>query len=203
MSEYEVTFKTCALNEVQEQQVLADLDGFVGGHGEQTLVTVSADGDTAVAVTKRLIANLRGLGIEVLEVHPDLVPLGVIAQRTGTTRQAVSNWSRRARRAANPFPRPTFLAGGGLWRWQEVNEWLAQRQLAHDPVSYLTAQDELIVNYWLRVHTNAFASSRSGWGTPRRVEATGVAQGPVASPTGWTVHDKLDVFVQRREGADA
>lgn len=159
MAEYEVTFVTGPLSDEQEDVLESRLDASVGGHGEVTLVTASAKAPDGTAAAKRIAAEIRDAGVPVHRVHPDLVNIGQIAKRAGVTRQAASHWANGRRKTG--FPAPHVLAGGNLWRWQEVNEWLAEAGHPHDEVRYLTAQDETVVDYWLYVHRNASAWRKS------------------------------------------
>lgn len=151
--EYEVTFVTGPVSDEQEDALEKALGAFVGGHGDVVLVTASAEATDGVAAAKALTTELRKVGVSVRRVHSDLVNIGQIAKRAGVTRQAVSHWV-KGRRKTN-FPSCHLLAGGGVWRWEEVNLWLAAAGHKHDEMHFLTAQEETIVDYWLYVHRNA------------------------------------------------
>lgn len=178
MTEYEVTFVTGSMSEEQEDVLGSRLDALVGGHGEVTLVTASAEASDGTAAAKAIASEIRDAGVSVHRVHPDLVNIGQIAKRVGVTRQAASHWAKGRRKTG--FPAAYLLAGGNLWRWQEVNEWLAEAGHPHDEVRYLTAQDETVTDYWLYVHRNA-----SAW---RKTEVSVVQIPPATFAAGasWT-----------------
>lgn len=150
MPDFEATFRTRPLTEPQEDLVSDVLGGMVGGHGDVTLVTLDLPGESGESAGHAMARTLTENGIEVIGVHPDLVTRGVIAERCKETRQAVGNWIRGDRLAASPFPSSFNLVGGGVWRWQEVNDWLRDQGKNHDTdVGYLTWQDEVAVDYAL------------------------------------------------------
>lgn len=146
MVEYEVTFVVGLLTEEQEQWIGAELDGFVGGHGETTLATVSRCADNGTAAARELLGLLLDQGVHAIRVYDDLVTRGQIAARAGVTPQAVGLWVRRERHSRHAFPQPHVLAGGGLWRWAEVNEWLKAKGFTGDEVSYLSFHEVSEVN---------------------------------------------------------
>ncbi|MDR6862164.1 hypothetical protein [Phycicoccus sp. 3266] len=124
-TQFELAFVTDAIDESVEMELVSTVDAFVGGHGNVTIVTLTVPGPTVIDGMHRATATMKSLGIEVRAVHDDIVDRSQIASRLGTSTQAVGNWARGERRLAQPFPDPVILSGGGLWRWQEVADWLA------------------------------------------------------------------------------
>ncbi|MDP4024343.1 hypothetical protein Q8W71_17080 [Methylobacterium sp. NEAU 140] len=89
----------------------------------------------AVAIGSALAAVERA-GASVERVEPDpLVSLADIAQRTGMSRAAMTQYAKGQR--AEGFPRPVakVTSDSPLWDWASVSLWLAQRQkLGHAEV---------------------------------------------------------------------
>lgn len=149
MSEFEFMFVIDKVDDAIEQVVVEDLQGFVGGHGRTTLLTIVGVGDDAVDAGGRLIAILRNHGVTVRRVYEDIVTRAQIAERMGVTRQGVGLWVRGLRLGTHPFPEPHVLGGGGLWLWTDVNQWLRDSGLEHDEVDYPTAMDIARLNTML------------------------------------------------------
>lgn len=158
MPEYEWMFVVAALSEEQERSILDDLDGFVGGHDATTLVTVSAEGDDADSVGRSMVHALLDLGVEVSRAYYDLVGRSEIARRAGVTPQAVGNWARGSRQDSIPFPAKFALAGGGVWLWHDVHNWLTRAQIDCDveQISYASQDDVESLNCWLAQRHGAF-----------------------------------------------
>jgi hypothetical protein len=71
---------------------------------------------------------VRRAGASVERIEPDyLVSLSDIAERSGKTRQAISLYTRGER--GNDFPAPVarVTSNHPLWDWEEVAEWLVDR----------------------------------------------------------------------------
>ena len=65
-------------------------------------------------------------GLRVLRLDPELVDIADIARRTGRPVPEVEQWTHGEPFAAGSFPFPEGTPGRSLvWRWAEVNEWLA------------------------------------------------------------------------------
>ncbi|GCD91206.1 hypothetical protein [Nocardioides sp. LS1] len=85
----------------------------------------------AVRVARRIERYLPG--VEVVEVHDELVALGDIAVRTGMKHEAVRLWAAGKRRAGGtPFPGPRQIVAAErgrsmkLYAWREVVSWIRQ-----------------------------------------------------------------------------
>lgn len=150
MAEYEFMLVIDSVDDHLESVLTDEFEGFVGGHGHTTLLTVSFDGVDAVSAAQAGISRLHQHGVHVHRVYDDLVARAQIAERAGVTRQAAGMWARGERQTAHAFPEPFVLVGGGLWRWHDVNDWLRQVGLPHDEVDYPSAADVARINTWQR-----------------------------------------------------
>lgn len=95
-------------------------------HGVHRM-TVSGSGPDAVAAAGAVVARARKLApaMRILRLDPDLVGVSDIAERTGRSRQNVTQWVHGQRRDRAPFPAPEGTVGRSLvWLWSEVNAWL-------------------------------------------------------------------------------
>lgn len=74
------------------------------------------------------IAAVRKAGAEVDRVEPDhLVSLSEIAERSGLTRAAISNYARGERGQEFPHPVARVTTESPLWDWTDVATWLHNR----------------------------------------------------------------------------
>lgn len=81
----------------------------------------------SAAVISAYEAVLRA-GATVERVEPDyLVSLSEIAERSGRTRQAISLYSNGERAEGFPAPVMRVTSNHPLWDWEEVAEWLVER----------------------------------------------------------------------------
>jgi hypothetical protein len=149
MPEFELVFSTAALTSELEDRLLETFDCTIATHDDLTLVTLSATGHEVPMVARATYAEMEALGVQPLRLEPDLVSRRDIAKRVGVTPQAVGLWTARRRRRANPFPTPFTLAGGGLWLWAEVNEWLRAHGETHDEIHFPSREDLDHFNSWL------------------------------------------------------
>lgn len=142
MSDYEFMFVVDELRDAQIDQLVDDLEASVATHHDMTLVTVSASAVSAVTAGRSLIHELTSRGVVLHRVYDDLVTRNQIASRAKVTPQTVGNWVRNDRRADAPFPKPHVLGPSLLWRWADVNAWLARTGMEHDDdVAYPTLTD--------------------------------------------------------------
>jgi hypothetical protein len=71
---------------------------------------------------------VRRAGASVERIEPDyLVSLSEIAERSGKTRQAISLYTNGERGAGFPAPIARVTSNHPLWDWEQVAEWLVQR----------------------------------------------------------------------------
>ncbi|MFB7560127.1 helix-turn-helix transcriptional regulator [Streptomyces brevispora] len=109
--------------------VFDEFDGLLVRHRDTHLLGLSESGDSAIDAAHRLVVRLRSAlpQLRLLRLDPDLVGVSDIAERTGRSRQNVLQWVNGERRAeAGAFPDSEGTVGRSLvWRWAEVNAWLA------------------------------------------------------------------------------
>ena len=109
--------------------IFDEFDGLLTRHRGKHLLDVASEGDSAIDAAHRLVGRLhRELpALRLLRLDPDLVGVSDIAERAGRSRQNVLQWVNGERlQAAPPFPEPEGTVGRSLvWRWAEVNAWLA------------------------------------------------------------------------------
>jgi predicted DNA-binding transcriptional regulator AlpA len=106
-------------------------DAVVESHGGLSLVSTLTQGHSAVDAARVAIQVLEDSGLSAERTYPDLVTRADIAVRVQKTRQAVDNWVRGDRQ--QDFPSPVHLAGGGLWLWRDVSEWLQRERIKDLP----------------------------------------------------------------------
>lgn len=136
--------------------------------------------DAAVDWSRR-IAKLMP-GVDVAEVHDELVSVSDIAARAGVVAESVRLWTTGKRRASlRPFPAPRQVVGSGsggktmsLYAWRDVVLWIRD-VIGIDPdegIEYLTDTQLAELN------AEIAASSPGATWRPVRLEATvGIARG--------------------------
>jgi len=182
MTEFELIFETAEISDDQESAIYAEFDAAISQHSGVTLVTVTAQGVSALDASLDAVARIRRLGVSPVRLYEDLVTRATIAERAGVTPQAVGHWIRGERHAAEPFPVPFNVAAGGIWLWGDVNEWLRRTapNLA-DTMSYPRQEDYLTVNAELRKQVALTATTT--WVTALTLTATNWGQEP--NLVGW------------------
>jgi hypothetical protein len=86
------------------------------------------EASSLAAAVQSAIADVERAGAEVDRVEPDyLVSLSEIAERSGLTRAAISNYARGER--GKEFPRPVarVTTESPLWDWTDIAAWLHVR----------------------------------------------------------------------------
>ncbi|CAM3804915.1 hypothetical protein [Nocardiopsis rhodophaea] len=131
MPEYEFTFVVDGtdLDDDAVQVLTDDLDALFSRFHGVLRMSVAAEGPNAVAAAAEVFAHVRMHAgrVRLVRLDRDLVGVADIAERTGRTRQNVTQWIRGERRNSEgaAFPRPEGAVGRSLvWLWSEVNEWL-------------------------------------------------------------------------------
>lgn len=153
MAQFELIFAVDALSDETIDLIYDSFDALVAGHGRTTLLTVTADGATALMAAKSIVPDLEAIdGVVVQRCYEDLVDRADIAQRCDTTPQAVGQWIRHVRHRETPFPEPFNHVGGGIWLWGEVNSWLRRVGKVHDGLDFPCYNDYLEINRWLADH---------------------------------------------------
>jgi hypothetical protein len=158
MAQYEWIFVIDELADDAVDAVYETCDALVSRHGGLTLLTVTAEGGTAVEAAKAIITLLqqeRQL-IKVQRAYEDLVTKVDIAARCHTTPQAVGQWVRGKRLRDFPFPEHFSLTGGGIWLWGEVNDWLCRTGKSGDDIEYPYRDDYVSINHWIREKRGCF-----------------------------------------------
>jgi hypothetical protein len=127
-------------------------DALVSRHVDLTLLTVTAQGGTAVEAAKNIITQLQQERqiIKVQRAYEDLVTKIDIASRCHTTPQAVGQWVRGKRLRDFPFPERFSMTAGGIWLWGDVNDWLRRTGKQGDDIEYPHREDYVSINHWIR-----------------------------------------------------
>lgn len=153
MSEFELIFAVDDLSDDIIDQVYDRYDSIVAGHGSVTLLTVTAEGSTALNAAITVIKDLEKIdGVIISRCYEDLVSRRDIADRCEVSPQAVGQWIRGDRQRGYAFPDPFNFVSGGIWLWGEVNSWLRRSGLNHDSISYPCRDDYAEINRWIRSH---------------------------------------------------
>jgi predicted DNA-binding transcriptional regulator AlpA len=135
------------------------LDAAVDSHAGLTLVTVTAEGATAVDAARGAIRVLVDSGFVVTRSHPDLATRPEISERAAVSRQAVSHWL-NGKRHSEPFPPPFNATGGGVWLWSDVDAWLARNvKDVSGGLRYPTFNDHVLIDVSLRTWRGATGPS--------------------------------------------
>ncbi|MGB3678884.1 MAG: hypothetical protein WA969_09655 [Candidatus Microthrix parvicella] len=96
-----------------------------------------------------LVASLRSLGAEVLDVEDDFVNTTEVGDRFGVSREAARKWTQRKPGGVAPFPRPASVLPGGvqIWPWREVHRWVLANQQRHgDPqMCFLNSREHALL----------------------------------------------------------
>lgn len=159
MGRYELTFEVDNLDDDLIDAIYDRLDALVAAHADLTLLTVTAEGPTAVEAGKSLVDELEDdLQIVAWRLVEDLVTREDIANRCATTPAVVGQWLQETRPAS--FPTRYSLAAGGLWLWGEVNDWRRRAGQGHDSgLGFPDRGDHSELNLWLKerrtAHKNA------------------------------------------------
>ncbi|QNP62637.1 helix-turn-helix transcriptional regulator [Streptomyces genisteinicus] len=153
--EYEFHFVVDGID-VEDDAAFAVVHEVFGGvltrHRDRHFLDVSESGANAIDAAHRIVVRLRTSlpALRLLRVDPDLVGVSDIAERAGRTRQNVQQWLSGERRQDKlPFPDPEGIAGRSpVWRWGDVNAWLAQFGEGDD-VHPPTREEALTIDFLL------------------------------------------------------
>lgn len=178
MPQYELVLEIAPLTEDAEDALMSELDCTIGGHGNTSLLTVTAQGPTAESALRHLVHGLDAHGITVRRMVEDLVDRKAIAMRAGVTRQAAGLWIRGDRHQHTAFPEPYTLASGGLWLWGEVAAWLTAADRLDDDMNYPTREDHVRCNHWLLDTQTRNTSSVDAQASPIDVIFSGIPMTP-------------------------
>lgn len=110
-------------------------DATIEGRGDQAVVTFYREASAPDAALWSAIGDLRGAlpGCDVLRVDDQLVNASDIAEMTGRTPESIRQLA-AGTRGPGGFPTPAGVVGNGvkIWRWAEVQPWLATRGIDTD-----------------------------------------------------------------------
>lgn len=137
---YEFTFAIEGSGPDDTESVVAlteHFDAMLARAAGVDLLTIASDGSDAIDAARTAVISTRFYvpQIEFLYLDRDLVGITEIAQRTGRSRQNVTQWVTGARHsdAVEPFPKVEGVVGRArVWLWAEVNLWLRQLDLGDD-----------------------------------------------------------------------
>ncbi|MFJ8488523.1 hypothetical protein ACIRBZ_09050 [Streptomyces sp. NPDC094038] len=133
MMEYEFHFVVDGISVEDDEAagIVSDtFDGLLSRHRGRHFLEVSESGASAIDAAHRIVVRLRKAlpRLRLLRLAPDLVGVSDIAERAERSRQNVQQWvSGERRQDKQPFPDPEGISGRSpVWRWGDVNVWLAQ-----------------------------------------------------------------------------
>ena len=164
--EYRFTFVVGGVNVDDDSIVTAlmeHLDATLARAGGLNLLVMSADGSDAIDAARNAVLGVKFHvpQLQVLRLDRDLVGISEIAERTGRSRQNVTQWVTGERRsdAEQSFPVPETVVGRArIWLWTEVNSWLRNLGLGDDEA--LPTRTEMNdIDYMLR-HNNLLPLDR-------------------------------------------
>jgi predicted DNA-binding transcriptional regulator AlpA len=142
--DYDFTFVVTGVD-VDDQAAIDALrdqcDGLLARAGGVDLLCISASANSAIeaALTAASAARTALPQLQVRHLDRDLVGVQEIAERTGRSRQNVSQWITGERKSQGaPFPAAEGTVGRSqAWLWSEVNQWLSGHGL-DDGATYPT-----------------------------------------------------------------
>ncbi|GHF12373.1 hypothetical protein E5082_03520 [Streptomyces griseoluteus] len=142
--DYDFTFVVSGVDVDDQAAVdalLENCDALLARAGGVDLLSITGSGDSAIeaALSAASAARAAVPQLQVCRLDRDLVGVHEIAERTGRSRQNVSQWIAGDRKAQGErFPAAEGTVGRSqAWLWSEVNEWLAAHGL-DDGVAYPT-----------------------------------------------------------------
>ncbi|MFC8716104.1 helix-turn-helix transcriptional regulator [Kitasatospora sp. NPDC057198] len=149
--DYELTFVVSgtSVDDTDAVETLEnELDAMLFRGGGVDLLTIVIAGDNATDAAMQAVSNIERAvsDLQVLRLDRNLVGVAEIAQRTGRSRQNVSQWINGDRQGKTPFPLPEGTAGRShVWLWSEVNRWLRGISL-DDGFEYPTRDEMAIID---------------------------------------------------------
>lgn len=145
--DYDFTFVVTGVdvdNQAAVDALLETCDALLARAGGVDLLSITGSGDSAIeaALTAGAAARATVPQLKLRRLDRDLVGVHEIADRTGRSRQNVSQWISGSRKAqGDPFPAAEGTVGRSqAWLWSEVNEWLGAHGL-DDGVAYPTRRE--------------------------------------------------------------
>jgi predicted DNA-binding transcriptional regulator AlpA len=119
-----------------------------------------------------------------MRLDEELVAIPDIAQRVGVTREAVRNWANGARHANFPLPRGVVGDNIKVWRWADVDCWLAANLRLGDGLSHPNETELLEINAYL-VRLCEYLEA------PSPADVEWVRAGPISDSPPQTAHIQL------------
>jgi len=119
----------------------------------RVVATFAREHETYSDAVVSAYANLSLTGANIERFDPDfLVTKSDIAERSGLTRQAITNYAKGER--GEGFPAPTFrvMTSSPLWDWVDVSDWLYKNEHVARDV-YLDAVISRGVNSFIEKHS--------------------------------------------------
>jgi len=142
--DYDFTFVVSGVDVDDQAAVdalLESCDALLARAGGVDLLSITGSGDSAIEAALTAVSAARAAvpQLKVCRLDRDLVGVHEIAERTGRSRQNVSQWIAGDRKAqGEPFPAAEGTVGRSqAWLWSEVNQWLVTHGL-DDGVAYAT-----------------------------------------------------------------
>jgi len=129
---YELTFVIEGVDPSDEEVATVlteELDAGLARGAGVDLLLITAEGTNAVNAAQNAMRSVEFFApkIRFLYLDRDLVGISEIAERTGRSRQNVTQWVTGERHAgtSTPFPKVEGVVGRmRIWIWSEVNAWL-------------------------------------------------------------------------------
>jgi hypothetical protein len=104
-------------------------DALVGGSKGRIIIDFSREAPSIEEAIASAVENVKAAGATVEHIEPDpLVNLSDVAERTGLTRAAISQYSTGARAEGFPSPVARIATATPLWNWPDVAVWLYRHE---------------------------------------------------------------------------
>lgn len=106
---------------------------FQKGH---IIVDFAREAETFQSAIVSAVQDVLRTGASIDRIEPDpLVSLKDIAERTGMTRAAITQYAKGQRREGFPAPRFRVTSASPMWLWSDVSNWLySADQVKHETV---------------------------------------------------------------------
>ena len=103
-------------------------DATIAFQNGRIIADFTREADSLEVALVSAVRDFRAAGATVERIEPDpLVSLSDMAERTGLTRSAMTNYAKGHRQSGFPAPRAKISSGSPLWDWAEVAEWLHRK----------------------------------------------------------------------------
>lgn len=154
---YDFTFVIEGVDSGDEEVATAlteELDASLARGAGVDLLLITAEGLSAVDAAQNAMRSVQYVApqIRLLYVDRDLVGISEIAERTGRSRQNVTQWVNGERHGtiSTPFPKVEGVVGRArIWLWTEVNAWLRVLNLG-DPIPSPRRQEITDIDFLIR-----------------------------------------------------